>query len=83
MRATYDDVDDFNGLNNTPLLNSQGGAMPAAYNFFTQQATVCYVVAAGLDTCIGGTSNYKRVAVTVSWGAAGDQVQLVSMATNH
>jgi len=81
-RATYNDVDDFNGLNNTPPRNSQGVAMPA-YNIFTQQASVCYVAAADLNTCIGGTSNYKRIVVIISWGSAGDQVQLVNVMTNH
>ncbi len=82
-RAAYDDVDDFNGLNNTPPINARGGAMPAAYNIFRQQATVCYVAAANLNTCIGGTADYKRITGTISWGTAGDQVQLVSVATNH
>jgi len=82
-RATYDDVDDFNGLNNTPPQNSQGGAMPAAFNNFTQTVAVCYVAAGALNTCSGGTSNYKRIAVTISWGSVGDNVQLVSVVTNH
>jgi MSHA pilin protein MshD len=81
-RATYDDVDDFNGLSNTPPKNSQGGAMPSAFDIFTQSAAVCYVAAADLNTCAGGTSNYKKITVTISWGSLGDQVQLVSVAAN-
>ena len=87
-RATYDDVDDFNGLNNTPPRDSQGNLMPNPYNnmavnTFKQAVSVCYVAAGALDTCIGGTSNFKRIAVTISWGSvAGDQVQLVSVVAN-
>lgn len=83
VRGIYDDVDDFNLLSNNPPLDSQGGAMPAAYNMFTQQVNVCYVAAADLNTCVGGTSRYKRITVTISWGGAGDQIPLVSIASNH
>src|ERR1700694_5081535 len=31
-RATYNDVDDFSGLNNTPPKDSQGASMPNPYN---------------------------------------------------
>ncbi len=84
-RTGCDDVDDFNGLIINPPRNSQGTAMPTAYNIFTQQASVCYVNSADLNTCVPSptTTNYKRVTVTISWGSAGDQVQLVSVATNH
>lgn len=83
-RATYNDVDDFKGLNNTPPTNSQGVAMPAAYNFFSQQASVCYADPNNINNCLSsGTSNYKKIVVTISWGAQGDQVQLTSVATNH
>ena len=84
-RAGYDDVDDYDFLNltpNTPPQDSQGVAMPA-YNIFTQQASVCYVNGTAMNTCVGGTTNYKRIQVTIAWGSAGDQVQLVSVATNH
>lgn len=90
-RATYNAVDDFNGLNNTPPINSQGALMPNPYNnmavnTFKQSVSVCYVAAGTLDTCIAspGTSNFKRIVVTISWGSVtGDQVQLVSVVTNH
>jgi MSHA pilin protein MshD len=81
-RAGYDDIDDFNGLSNTPPKDSQGVSM-AAFGIFTQSAAVCYVAAGDLNTCAGGTSNYKKITVTVSWGSSGDQVQLVSVATNR
>jgi MSHA pilin protein MshD len=82
-RASYDDVDDFNGLSNTPPRDSQGNAMPAAFNDYTRSSSVCYVASSDLNTCAGGTSNYKKITVTVSWGSVGDQVQLVGVATNH
>lgn len=90
-RATYNDVDDFNGLSNSPPKNSQNVLMPNPYNnmtvnTFTQTVSVCYVAAGTLNTCIvsPGTSNFKRIAVTISWGSVtGDQVQLVSVVTNH
>lgn len=65
-RATYDDVDDFNGLNDSPPQDSLGN--PAAGSTgFRQQVTVCYVANTDLETCLGsGTSNYKRITVTVT-----------------
>ncbi|MFQ5598431.1 MAG: prepilin-type N-terminal cleavage/methylation domain-containing protein [Nitrospiria bacterium] len=83
-RAAYDDVDDFNSLpagGNTPPEDSQGVGM-GAFPFFTQQATVCYVDAADLDTCVAGPTDFKRVSVTISWSAA-DQVNLVSVFSNR
>src|ERR1700680_1919088 len=52
-RATYNDVDDFNGLSNTPPRDSQGALMPNPYNnmtsnTFNQAVTVCYVPGANL-----------------------------------
>ena len=90
-RATYNDVDDFTGLSNTPPKDSQGSTMTNPYNnmaqnTFTQAVTVCYVPGSNLNdtsTC-NTTTNYKRIAVTISWGStSGDQVQLVSVVTNH
>jgi MSHA pilin protein MshD len=65
-RATFDDVDDFHGLNETPPRDSQGVAMSGSTGF-GQQVSVCYVAGTALDTCLGsGTSNYKRITVTVT-----------------
>ncbi len=83
-RVNYDDIDDFNSLppaGNTPPQDSQGAAM-AAYPFFTQRAAVCYVNPGALDTCVPGPTDYKRVSVSIEWSAS-DQVQLVSIFTNH
>lgn len=65
-RTTYDDVDDFHGLNETPPKDSQGVDMSGSTGF-GQQVSVCYVASTALDTCLGsGTSNYKRITVTVT-----------------
>ncbi|MGH7404524.1 MAG: hypothetical protein ACREJA_01405 [Candidatus Methylomirabilales bacterium] len=65
-RATYDDVDDFHGINETPPKDSQGVTMGGSTGF-QQQVSVCYVASTGLNTCLGsGTSNYKKITVTVT-----------------
>jgi MSHA pilin protein MshD len=65
-RATYDDVDDFHGLNETPPKDSLGTTMSGSTGF-RQQVSVCYVANTDLNTCLGsGTSNYKKITVTVT-----------------
>jgi len=65
-RSTYDDVDDFHGLNETPPKDSLGVAMSGTTGF-RQQVSVCYVASTDLNTCLGsGTSNYKQITVTVT-----------------
>jgi MSHA pilin protein MshD len=81
-RGVFDDVDDYNGLVNTPPQDSQGNPL-ASYALYTRSVTVCYVNSGVLDTCVAGPTPYKRVLVTVAWGGAGDQVQLVTVFSNH
>ncbi len=64
-RATYDDVDDFDGLDESPPRDSQG-AILAGFTGFRQQVSVCYVANTDFDTCIGGPTMYKQVTVTVT-----------------
>ena len=64
-RATYTDVDDFNGLDESPPRDSQG-AILAGFTGFRQQVSVCYVANTDFDTCIGGPTMYKKVTVTVT-----------------
>ncbi len=64
-RATYDDVDDFDGLDESPPRDSQG-AILAGFTGFRQQVTVCYVANTDFDTCIGGPTMYKQVTVTAT-----------------
>ena len=81
-RATFDDIDDFNGLNNNPPQDSQGMPM-AAFPVYTRSAAVCYVNSGALNSCVGGPTPFKRVTATVSWGSAGDQVQIISVFSNR
>jgi len=81
-RATYDDVDDFNGLNETPPRDSQGAAISGTTGF-RQQMWVCYVASTALATpCLGSgtTSNYKHITVKVTdpQGRVTELVTLIS-----
>lgn len=80
-RATYDDGDDFNGIDNTPPIDSQGTAM-SNYPGYRRQATVSYVAPADLDTAVAGPTCYKRIAVTVTGGGE-PSVELVSLVTSY
>jgi MSHA pilin protein MshD len=64
-RATFDDVDDFDGLDESPPQDSLG-AILAGFTGFRQQVSVCYVTNTDFDTCIGGPTMYKQVTVTVT-----------------
>ena len=84
-RIGYDDIDDFNGLNNTPPRDSQDAAM-ANYAGFQQQVTVMYVdpPPASLDapaavppTC------YKRILVTITDTGTTETISLVSLMTSY
>ncbi|MCZ6479651.1 MAG: hypothetical protein ACE1Z6_11585 [Candidatus Methylomirabilales bacterium] len=76
-RATYDDVDDFDGLDESPPRDSQG-AILAGFTGFRQQVSVCYVANTDFDTCIGGPTMYKQVTVTVT-GPEGRATQLATV----
>lgn len=76
-RAIFDDVDDFDGLDESPPRDSQG-AILAGFTGFRQQVSVCYVANTDFDTCIGGPTMYKQVTVTVT-GPEGRATQLVTV----
>lgn len=76
-RATYNDVDDFHGLDESPPRDSQGAIM-AGFTGFRQQVSVCYVASTDFDTCIGGPTMYKQVTVTVT-DPEGRAAQLVTV----
>jgi MSHA pilin protein MshD len=81
-RITYDDVDDFHGLNETPPRDSQE-TLIAGHEGFRQQVSVCYVASADLNTCLGsGTSNYKKITATVT-DPEGRTTQLVTVFSNY
>jgi MSHA pilin protein MshD len=79
-RAGYDDIDDFEGLDNTPPQDSQGTAM-SNYPGFRQQATVGYVATSDLNTTVAGPTCYKRIAVTITGG--GEDTQIVSLMSSY
>ncbi len=80
-RATYDDADDFLGLDDSPPQDSLGTDM-AGSTGFRQQVSVCYVANTDLETCLGsGTSNYKRITVTVT-DPEGRTTQVVTVISN-
>ncbi len=65
-RATYDDVDDYHGLDESPPQDSTGTNF-AGFDGYRQQVSVCYVANTDLDSCVeSGTSNYKRITITVT-----------------
>ncbi len=76
-RAIFDDVDDFDGLDESPPRDSQG-AILAGFTGFRQQVSVCYVAETDFDTCIGGPTMYKQVTVTVT-GPEGRATQLATV----
>ncbi len=76
-RAAFNDVDDFDGLDESPPRDSLG-AILAGFTGFRQQVSVCYVASTDFDTCIGGPTMYKQVTVTVT-GPEGRTTQLVTV----
>lgn len=82
-RSTYDDIDDFNGLSNTPPQNSQGANM-TDYQGFTQQATVIYVDAADLNVAAAAPPTcYKRILVRITDTTSSENIDLVSLMTSY
>lgn len=79
-RAIFNDVDDFDGLDESPPRDSQG-AILAGFTGFRQQVSVCYVAETDFDTCIGGPTYYKQVTVTVT-DPEGRATQLVMVITS-
>jgi MSHA pilin protein MshD len=92
--TSYNDIDDYHGLNNTPPQDPQGNALPSTYSGYREQVSVCYVngpqsVSGGgnnadAGACVAGltTTDYKKITVTVTWGANG-RVQLDTVMTNY
>jgi MSHA pilin protein MshD len=81
-RIGYDDIDDFNNLNNTPPSDSQGVAM-INYAGFQQQVTVSYANPAALDTAVGGPTCYKRIEVRIIDTGINETIKLVSLMTGY
>lgn len=79
-RLTYDDVDDYHGLNESPPKDSLGNDVADSAGF-RQQVSVCYVAGADLNTCIGGVTLYKKITVTVTdpEGRASELVTVIAV----
>lgn len=77
-RATYNDIDDYHGLSNTPPQLSTGSGI-AALSGWTRTAKVAHVNIDDPTTESGTYTGLKRVTVTVSK----DGVQLAQIVTLH
>ena len=92
-RRNFDDVDDYDGWSKTPPQDVDGvsyngaGSMPD-YSYFTRQVTVENVPQDNfnvLTPSADGTTDAKRIIVTVSWQAIGGSpdVELRSVVTEY
>jgi hypothetical protein len=64
-RATYDDVDDYNGFTSTGVKARNGTAI-ADYNSWQQQVQVVYVLTTNPATTSGTDTGLKRITVTAT-----------------
>lgn len=80
--TTWDDIDDFNNLDNTPPKDSQNTTQNN-YPGFRQRATVYYVSAGVLDTQVAGPTCYKRIEVKITDSTSNETVSLVSLMTGY
>lgn len=64
VRQTFDDIDDYNGLNNSPPLDFTGNPIKFVSKY-KRQVSICYVTTEHPDKCIDTTTMYKKVVVTV------------------
>jgi MSHA pilin protein MshD len=64
-RLTFDDVDDYHGLSNSPP-KSRGGNTIANSTGWTQAVSVSYVVTSTLSTTSSTSTGLKKITVTVT-----------------
>jgi MSHA pilin protein MshD len=85
-RAAWDDVDDFDGLSESPPERIDGTPLDD-YAGFTRSVLVHNVTAADPDPVTpanDGWTGYKRIAVTVAWtGGKGGELTLVTLRSNR
>lgn len=81
----FDDIDDFNGLNNTNIIDSQGNDISNRYPGYTQQASVCYVPANDPNdtTNCSNRTCYKRIRVDITDTTSNETISLVSLMTYY
>jgi len=82
LRSAYDDVDDYDGLSNSPPRHFDGTLLDE-YAGFTRSAAVENVTAADPDPTTAepdGSTDFKRIRVQVAWtGARGGEVTLSTL----
>lgn len=76
LRSSYDDVDDYDGMNNSPPRHLDGSVL-GDYGGFTRSVEVHNVTGANPDPLapeVDGSTALKRIRVTVAWtsGRAGE-----------
>ncbi len=71
--SSFDDIDDYNGYSES---------CPLGGSNYTSSIQICYVNAADLESCVAGTSDYKRIQITVTNIRSGS-VELVTVMTNY
>lgn len=83
-RAAFDDIDDFDGLSNSPPERIDGTSL-SDYSGFTRSVAVDNVTAADPDPATpaaDGTTEFKRIRVTVAWtGAGGGEFTITTLRT--
>jgi len=82
-RSLYDDVDDYDNLNEKPPRDSQDGVL-SNYSAFRTRVTVENVAAAapGGGAMPDGSTEFKRVSVTVLWNTDQKLVRLIGLSSN-
>ena len=82
-RADYDDIDDYDGLSQSPPADSLGSPL-TQFSAFRSQALVENVNPEDVNgpAAADGSTNFKRVTATVSWDSAAGLVRLVGLASN-
>lgn len=85
-RAAYDDVDDYNGLVESPPKRLDGTPLDQ-YGGFTRTTTVDNVTSAAPDpvtAAANGSTELKRIRVKVTWtGGKGGELTLETMRARH
>jgi MSHA pilin protein MshD len=82
-RINYDDVDDYDALDDAPPRDSQSNAL-SSFSGFRTQVVVENVTAAAPDGTAqsDGSTDFKRVTVEVSWNSGSQLVRLKGLAGN-
>ena len=85
LRSSYDDIDDYDGISNSPPQRLDGTTL-ADYGGFTRSVTVDNVTAADPDPTTpesDGSTDFKRIKVTVVWtGGRGGEFTLSTLRTH-